>query len=160
MDKMAPMITPVSVLLILCCQLLVLVAEDTFASAASGEFSRHTVARPRFFQASKNSEIAHTRRNDTGHRHHLDQITVRVEVDGGKELVLDLALNKHLIPDTYFEKYHEKVGNTLLNFLRRSNPLLIVSAKNIISSLPSCPKNKVSTWHEHEVTCSSQVLAK
>ena len=120
---MAPMITPATVMLLLCCQLLVLAAEDAFANAAaSGEFSRHTVARPRFFHAAENAEIAHTRRNDTSHRHHLDRITVRVEVDGGKELVLDLALNQRLIPDTYFEKFHEKVGNpTLVNFLRWSN---------------------------------------
>ena len=134
-SKMAPLITPAMMLLLLCCQLVVLAAEDTLASAASGEFSRHTVARPRFFHAAKNAEIAHTRRNDTRHRHHLDQITVRVEVDGGKELVLDLALNKHLIPDTYFEKFHEKVGNnTLLNFCRWSNLLLIVSARHILPS--------------------------
>ena len=119
--EMAPMITPAAVMvpLLLCCQLLILAAEDAVASAAdaaSGEFSRHTVARPRFFHAAGKAEIPHTRRNDTGVRHHLDRITVRVEVDGGRELVLDLALNDRLIPDTYFEKFHEKVGTTLLNF--------------------------------------------
>ena len=127
---MAPMITPaaVMVLLLLCCQLLILAAEDVMASAAadaaSGEFSRHTVARPRFFHAAGKAEIRHTRRNDTGSRHHLDRITVRVEVDGGRELVLDLALNDRLIPDAYFEKFHEKVGTTLQNF---SNSLLMLS---------------------------------
>ena len=116
------MITPaaVKVLLLLCCQLLILAAEDVMASAAadaaSGEFSRHTVARPRFFHAAGKAEIHHTRRNDTGIRHHLDRITVRVEVDGGRELILDLALNDRLIPDTYFEKFHQKVGTTSLNF--------------------------------------------
>ena len=120
------MLTPAVVLLLLCCQLLILAAEDALASAAaSGEFSRHTVARPRFFHAVKNAEIANTRRNDTGHGHHLDRITVRVEVDGGKELVLDLALNERLIPDTYFEKFHDKVGETLLSFVQRSYTLCI-----------------------------------
>jgi hypothetical protein len=41
--------------------------------------------------------------------HHLDRITVRLPVDGN-ELVLDLALNKDLIPDTFFERYQEQVG--------------------------------------------------
>ena len=41
-----------------------------------------------------------------------------------RELVLDLALNDRLIPDAYFEKFHEKVGTTLQNF---SNSLLMLS---------------------------------
>ena len=121
-------------LLVVCCQLLVLAAEDTShpgaaaAAAPSAEFSRHAVARPRFYHGGGDAEISHTRRNDTDHGHHLEQVTVRVVVGGGgsgggggKELVLDLALNKHLIPDTYFEKFHEQVGTPTL-YIRHTHP--------------------------------------
>ncbi len=75
----------------------------------SAEFDRHHAIRPRLFHGGTESAIGHTRRaGDNGTGHHLDSVTARVTVDG-RELVLDLTLNKDLIPDTYVEKYHHEV---------------------------------------------------
>ena len=63
---------------------------------------------PRMFHARHKREIdsTHSSGEDGRHIHHL---TVAWDLDG-EDYVLDLKLNRDLIPDNYFEKYHHQVS--------------------------------------------------
>ena len=56
---------------------------------------------------------SHAPQEDGGHAHHLS-MSYRLK---GKEVWLDLQLNKELIPQGYFEKHHYKVISTLEHFI-------------------------------------------
>ena len=56
-------------------------------------------------------EIATTRSDDETSQRHIDHLTVTFE--GGedeRQFVLDLQLNRQLIPDNYFQRTHKQVG--------------------------------------------------
>ncbi|XP_049859100.1 pneumococcal serine-rich repeat protein [Schistocerca gregaria] len=74
------------------------------------EFRRHRVVRPRMFHAREKREISSSRHPEGGHIHDL---TVGFVVDG-KNFILDLRLNRELIPDTYFERYQHN-GKHVIN---------------------------------------------
>ena len=63
---------------------------------------------PRIFHGRHKREIdsTHAQDEEGGHVHHL---TVAWVLDNGEDVVLDLKLNRDLIPDSYFEKYHKQV---------------------------------------------------
>ena len=70
-------------------------------------FQSHRVINPRIFHGRHKREIdsTHDRDGEGGHVHHL---TVAWNIDD-EDVVLDLKLNRDLIPDNYFEKYHKQV---------------------------------------------------
>jgi hypothetical protein len=74
------------------------------------EFSSHSVIHPRVFHARSKREIATTRSDENGSpERHLDHLTVTFEAE--RVFVLDLQLNRQLIPENYFQKTHKQVGH-------------------------------------------------
>ena len=71
-------------------------------------FQSHKMISPRMFHGRHKREIdtTHSGNEEGSHIHHL---TVAWDVDG-EDFVLDLKLNRDLIPDNYFEKYHHQVN--------------------------------------------------
>jgi hypothetical protein len=55
-------------------------------------------------------EIATTRSDDDTSQRHIDHLTVTFEGEDERQFVLDLQLNRQLIPDNYFQKTHKQVG--------------------------------------------------
>ena len=75
------------------------------------EFSSHSVIYPRVFHARSKRQIATTRSDDVASLgRHLDHLTVTFEDEDEREFVLDLQLNRQLIPENYFQKTHKQVG--------------------------------------------------
>jgi hypothetical protein len=65
---------------------------------------------PRLYHARHKREIASSRDDGGASGGHLSHLTVAFTLAGGeKEMILDLQLNRDLLPQGYFEKYHHKV---------------------------------------------------
>ena len=76
----------------------------------SDQFSSHTVVEPRVFHGRSKREIASTRRDDdVSSKRHLDHLTVTFDGEDERQFILDLQLNRQLIPDNYFQKRHHQV---------------------------------------------------
>ena len=81
------------------------------------EFSSHRIIEPRLFHGRSKREIATTRDvagdggDVTASRRHLDHLTVTFDGDNDRRFVLDLKLNRQLIPENYFQKTHKQVRN-------------------------------------------------
>ncbi|KAF4523263.1 hypothetical protein B566_EDAN006886 [Ephemera danica] len=75
------------------------------SGAAAPEFSQHSVIRPRVFYGRKKREIASTRNEDGQHVH---DIVVNIADNEGRDWLLDLKLNRDLLPKSYFEKYQHQ----------------------------------------------------
>ncbi|KAJ8917846.1 hypothetical protein NQ315_010759, partial [Exocentrus adspersus] len=69
----------------------------------AADFSRHTLVKPRIYHGREKRQISSTREKNGEHTNHL-QVTIEVD---GKDLVLDLTLNKQLIPNGFFHKHQE-----------------------------------------------------
>ncbi|XP_017779843.1 PREDICTED: disintegrin and metalloproteinase domain-containing protein 9 isoform X2 [Nicrophorus vespilloides] len=67
------------------------------------EFTKHALVKPRIYHGREKRQISSTREEDGGHTHH---ITVDYDLDGRK-FVLDLRLNRDLIPKGYFQRYQQ-----------------------------------------------------
>ncbi|XP_071445169.1 disintegrin and metalloproteinase domain-containing protein adm-2 [Hetaerina americana] len=78
----------------------------------SPDFSRHATFRPRFAHGREKRSIFGSARagEEGGHIHHL---SVGFDVDG-KDYLLDLQLNRELIPKSYFER-HQKNGSHVIH---------------------------------------------
>ena len=68
----------------------------------------HRLISPRLYHARHKREIADTRDTSAEGRH-VHHLTVAWDLDG-EDFVLDLNLNRDLIPEKYFEKYHHQVS--------------------------------------------------
>ena len=75
----------------------------------SDQFSSHFVVEPRLFHGRSKREIATTRHDDVSLKRHLDHLTVTFDGEDERQFVLDLQLNRQLIPDNYFQKRHHQV---------------------------------------------------
>uniref|UniRef100_A0A1B6KWF3 Peptidase M12B domain-containing protein n=1 Tax=Graphocephala atropunctata TaxID=36148 RepID=A0A1B6KWF3_9HEMI len=75
------------------------------------DFSRHEVFRPRIYHGREKRQIASTRADQDGVLH-IHDITVALDMNGRDQL-LDLRLNRELIPNGYFEK-HQKGGSYVI----------------------------------------------
>uniref|UniRef100_A0A1B6CSJ8 Peptidase M12B propeptide domain-containing protein n=1 Tax=Clastoptera arizonana TaxID=38151 RepID=A0A1B6CSJ8_9HEMI len=78
----------------------------------ASDFSQHSVFKPRIYHGLKKREVHSTKehKNSLIHLHH---ITIEVKLNKMK-YVLDLRLNKDLIPKNYFEK-HQFNGSYVVN---------------------------------------------
>ncbi|XP_046382274.1 uncharacterized protein LOC124153219 [Ischnura elegans] len=78
----------------------------------SPDFSRHATFRPRFTHAREKRSVLGSARpgEEGGHIHHL---SVGFDVDG-KDYLLDLQLNRELIPKHYFQR-HQKNGSHIVH---------------------------------------------
>lgn len=76
------------------------------------DFHSHRVISPRLYHGRHKREIdsTHDANEEGSHIHHL---TVGWDVDG-EDYILDLKLNRELIPESYFEKYHHQ-GRSVVN---------------------------------------------
>ena len=75
------------------------------------EFTSHSVIHPRVFHARSKREIKTTLSDVIASRgRHLDHLTVTFEDEDEREFVLDLQLNRQLIPENYFQRTHKQVG--------------------------------------------------
>ncbi|XP_069695269.1 uncharacterized protein Meltrin [Periplaneta americana] len=74
------------------------------------EFSRHTVIKPRTYHGREKREITSTKEEGAGHIHDL---TIGYDING-KDYVLDLRLNRELVPKSYFERYQHN-GQHVVN---------------------------------------------
>lgn len=70
----------------------------------STDFSRHQIIRPKIYHARHKREISSTKENDI---EHVDVLSVHYELDG-VERILDLRLNKDLIPYGYQQRHQHK----------------------------------------------------
>ena len=70
-------------------------------------FQSHKVINPQMYHGRHKREIASTHSSEEEGRH-IHHLTVAWDVDG-QDFVLDLKLNRDLIPEHYFEKYHHQV---------------------------------------------------
>jgi hypothetical protein len=68
------------------------------------DFSRHTLVKPRIYHGREKRQITTSKEEGP---YHLDHLTITLPVDGD-ELVLDLTLNKQLIPKGFFRKTQDK----------------------------------------------------
>ena len=71
-------------------------------------FQSHKVINPQLYHGRHKREIASTHSSEEEGRH-IHHLTVAWNIDG-QDYVLDLKLNRDLIPEHYFEKYHHQVG--------------------------------------------------
>ncbi|KAG5877205.1 hypothetical protein JTB14_017707 [Gonioctena quinquepunctata] len=69
----------------------------------TSDFSRHTLVKPKIYHGREKRQISTTREENGEHTNHLQ---ISMEIDG-KELILDLTLNKQLIPNGFFHKHQE-----------------------------------------------------
>lgn len=69
----------------------------------AADFTRHTLVKPKIYHGREKRQISTTKQENGEHTNHL-QITLEVD---GKDLILDLTLNKQLIPKGFFEKHQE-----------------------------------------------------
>ena len=90
----------------------------------SPEFDRHHRIEPELFHGVSGRSISHTKGNNASSKHHLDRVTAKIAVDG-RELVLDLKLNRELIPDTFYERYHDQVGARFCTLRPTANTSII-----------------------------------
>lgn len=78
----------------------------------SKDFHQHRIVRPRLFQTGSKRSLETTRRTKVEEavddRRHLDDVTVEFEADNRQPIALDLRLNRELVPDGYFQKFHRK----------------------------------------------------
>lgn len=96
--------------------LLFLAVITSLIVQTGGHSEFHTGPRlisPRLYHARHKRELRHTRdlEEEGRHVHHL---TVAWDI-GDEDFVLDLELNRDLIPDTYWQKYHNEVRNITSN---------------------------------------------
>ncbi|XP_057657242.1 uncharacterized protein LOC130894422 isoform X1 [Diorhabda carinulata] len=68
------------------------------------EFSRHTLVKPKLYHGREKRQISSTKHEVTGT--HTDYIQIKMEVDG-QDMILDLTINKDLIPQGFFHKHQE-----------------------------------------------------
>jgi len=98
-------------------QLLFLAAITSPIAKSAGhlparDFHSHRVISPRLYHGRHKREIDSTfDKQEEGS--HIQHLTVGWDVDG-QDFVLDLKLNRELIPDSYFEKYHHQ-GRSVVN---------------------------------------------
>jgi hypothetical protein len=80
----------------------------------SEAFTAHTVVAPKVFHSRPKRDIASTAGNSsTGEglpSRHADRLALALETDDGRPLVLDLVLNRQLIPQNYFQSTHQQVS--------------------------------------------------
>ncbi|XP_018573243.1 disintegrin and metalloproteinase domain-containing protein 12 [Anoplophora glabripennis] len=69
----------------------------------AADFSRHTLVKPKIYHGREKRQISSTKEENGVHTNHLQ---VALEIDG-KDMVLDLTLNKQLIPKGFFHKHQE-----------------------------------------------------
>ncbi|XP_074027845.1 disintegrin and metalloproteinase domain-containing protein meltrin isoform X1 [Leptinotarsa decemlineata] len=69
----------------------------------TSEFSRHSLVKPKIYHGREKRQIATTLEESGEHTNHL-QITLEVD---GKDVILDLTLNKHLLPKGFFHNYQQ-----------------------------------------------------
>lgn len=102
---------PVSPRLLFLAAITSLIVQSTGHLPAE-DFHSHRVISPRFFHGRHKREIdsTHDKDEEGSHIHHL---TVGWDVDG-EDYILDLKLNRELIPESYFEKYHHQ-GRSVVN---------------------------------------------
>ena len=81
----------------------------------SEEFSSHRIVTPKLYHGRSKREVTSSRDvHDVTDvtRRHLDRMTVTLGSDDDeRQFVLDLKLNRDLIPKNYFQKTHKQVRN-------------------------------------------------
>lgn len=80
------------------------------------DFSRHTLVKPRIYHGREKRQISTTKEEDGKHLHHL---TISYNAEG-KEFVLELQLNRNLIPKGYFRR-HQENGKKVINRPKEEN---------------------------------------
>ncbi|XP_075238230.1 disintegrin and metalloproteinase domain-containing protein meltrin [Lycorma delicatula] len=83
-------------------------ALDTEALGPAPEFLKHVVIRPKIFHGREKRSLQSTRKHQNG-LEHVHDIVVSFNLHG-KDHLLDLRLNRELIPNNYFER-HQKNGS-------------------------------------------------
>ncbi|CAH0554467.1 unnamed protein product [Brassicogethes aeneus] len=78
--------------------------QKTEAHPATLDFSRYTLVKPRLHHGREKRQISSTKDEGT---EHLDHVTIKLDVEN-EEFILDLTLNKQLIPKGFFYRYQEK----------------------------------------------------
>ncbi|XP_044726818.1 disintegrin and metalloproteinase domain-containing protein 12-like [Chrysoperla carnea] len=68
------------------------------------EFAKYTLVKPKIYHGREKREISTTKEDDGSHVHDL-KITLEIN---GKEHLLNLKLNRELIPKGYFHRYQHK----------------------------------------------------
>ncbi|XP_044269325.1 disintegrin and metalloproteinase domain-containing protein 12 [Tribolium madens] len=68
------------------------------------DFSRHTLVKPRIYHGREKRQIS-TSKDENG-PYHLDHLTISLPIDG-EDFLLDLTLNRQLIPKGFFRKVQQ-----------------------------------------------------
>jgi len=96
--------------------LLLLLAFASLAgcSPPANDFHEHQIISPRLYHGRTKREVesSHSKEEEGGHAHHLT--VAWVDTKTGKDIVVDLNLNRDLIPESYAERYHHQ-GNSVVN---------------------------------------------
>jgi hypothetical protein len=91
-------------LLVSCPTFFKYVSSDKVVEHPVSDFRHYSLVKPRMYHGRQKRKITTTKNeNDL---HHLDHLTVTLPIDN-EELVLDLTLNKQLIPEGFFRKIQE-----------------------------------------------------
>ncbi|XP_032793698.2 mucin-5AC [Daphnia magna] len=69
---------------------------------AESQFARHRTFRPSAYHGREKRQLQHTRRENG----HVNDLSIIYSLDNDS-YILDLRLNRDLVPDGYFEKYHQ-----------------------------------------------------
>ncbi|XP_050532167.1 disintegrin and metalloproteinase domain-containing protein 28 [Daktulosphaira vitifoliae] len=103
-----------------------------FCKQISKEFSSYTLIEPKLIHTKHKREIHSTKTNPYELKH-INDITLNFH-ENGKEYILDLRLNKDLIPAQYFEK-HQKNGSQVIN-KPHSNEIELCHYNGIVRGMP------------------------
>ncbi|XP_060528706.1 disintegrin and metalloproteinase domain-containing protein 12 [Cylas formicarius] len=68
------------------------------------DFNHHTLVKPKIYHGREKRQVSTTEEKGGAHANYV-QITMEVD---GQEMILDLTLNKQLIPKGFFQKHQEK----------------------------------------------------
>ena len=80
-------------------------------------FDAHERVRVSLINSKNGRVLAGSHEGGVEGGHHLDHVTLVLSPEGGRNVTLDLILNKDLVPDSYFEKSHKEVRRETFFFL-------------------------------------------
>ncbi|KAF2884513.1 hypothetical protein ILUMI_21658 [Ignelater luminosus] len=109
------------------------------------DFSRYTLIKPRLYHGREKREISTTKSDDDTYVHHL---SINYDIDG-KNHILDLQLNRDLIPTNYFKEY-QKNGKHVVNRPNKSD-VELCHYKGKIRGIPNSWA-AISTCNEESLT--------
>jgi len=93
--------------------LLIVVVGLGSCSRPANDFHEHQLISPRLYHGRTKREVESSHSEDEGG--HAHQLTVAwVDNNTGQDVLVDLNLNRDLIPESYMERYHHE-GNSVVN---------------------------------------------